>query len=301
MLLLKDVPHRLSIDIDIICPVGTNIEDYLREYEAHGFIYYRLVERKQRGTKIPKSHSKFYYQVAFKDNDTGYILLDVLYEDCHYQKVEHLAIEHSLIENLGKPALVEVPSIGDILGDKLTAYAPDTTGIPYYKKEKLATLEIAKQLFDVGHLFNHVDDLAVTRKAFSMIAPIELSYRGLDTNDIHAIYEDIRNTSLNISTRGLVDKDKFALLQKGIKSITSFMYRQKYHLEDAIIDASKAAYLSVLLESEINNVRHFDNNPLSVSNMTIGRVLTTKLNKLKISNPEAFFYWALTDELLMNL
>ncbi len=79
------------------------------------------------------------------------------------------------------------------------------------------------------------------------------------------------------------------------------MYRQKYHLEDAIIDASKAAYLSVLLESEINNVRHFDNNPLSVSNMTIGRVLTTKLNKLKISNPEAFFYWALTDELLMNL
>ena len=90
-------------------------------------------------------------------------------------------------------------------------------------------------------------------------------------------------------------------MQKGIKSITSFMYRQKYHLEDAIIDASKAAYLSVLLESEINNVRHFDNNPLSVSNMTIGRVLTTKLNKLKISNPEAFFYWALTDELLMNL
>ncbi len=61
MLLLKDVPHRLSIDIDIICPVGTNIEDYLAEYEAHGFIDYRLVERRQRGTEIPKSHSKFYY------------------------------------------------------------------------------------------------------------------------------------------------------------------------------------------------------------------------------------------------
>ncbi len=212
--------------------------------------------------------------------------------------MEHLPIEHFLVENIGEPAIVEVPSIGDILGDKLTAFAPDTTGIPYYKKGRLTTLEIAKQLFDVGHLFNHVDDLAVTRKAFSNIAPVELSYRGLDTDNIQIIYEDIRNTSLNISTRGLVDKEKFALLQKGIKSITSFMYRQKYHLEDAIIDAAKAAYLSVLMENGIDNVRHYDNNPLSVANLTVGRVLTTKLNKLKIGNPEAFFYWALTDELL---
>lgn len=43
MLLLKDAPHRLSIDIDIICPPGTDIEDYLREYAAHGFIDYRLI------------------------------------------------------------------------------------------------------------------------------------------------------------------------------------------------------------------------------------------------------------------
>ena len=300
MLLLKDMPHRLSIDIDVICPLGTNIEDYLTEYKAHGFIDYRLVERRQRGTEIPKSHSKFFYQVAFKDNDTGYILLDVLYEDCHYQQVEQLPVEHLLIKNIGTPALVEVPSIGDILGDKLTAYAPDTTGIPYLKKDKPATLEIIKQLFDVGHLFDHVTDLSVTRNAFSKIAPVELSYRGLNPNDLHAIYDDIRNTSLNITTRGLVDKEKFELLLKGIKSITSFMYRQKYHLEEAIIDASKAAYLSTLLECGINEVRHFNNNPAALVDMNIGRILPTKLNKLRMGNPEAFFYWALTDELLQS-
>ena len=301
MLLLKDMPHRLSIDIDVICPVGTNIEDYLKEYKSHGFIDYRLVERKQRGTQIPKSHSKFFYQIAFKDNDTGFILLDVLYEDCHYQQVEHLPVEHFLIKNIGEPAFVEVPSIGDILGDKLTAYAPDTTGIPYYKKDKLATLEIVKQLFDVGHLFDHVNDLTVTRQAFSKIAPVELNYRGMNADDLLPIYDDIRNTSLNITTRGLVDKEKFGLLVKGIKSITSFMYRQKYHLEEAIIDASKAAYLSTLMESGINEVRHFDNNPESLANMSIGRILPTKLNKLKIGNPEAFFYWVLTDELLEKI
>lgn len=32
MLLLHDTAHRLSIDIDIMCPPGTNIEDYLKDY-----------------------------------------------------------------------------------------------------------------------------------------------------------------------------------------------------------------------------------------------------------------------------
>lgn len=33
MLLLKNGRHRLSIDIDIICPLGTDIEDYLNAYK----------------------------------------------------------------------------------------------------------------------------------------------------------------------------------------------------------------------------------------------------------------------------
>lgn len=33
MLALADSTHRLSIDIDIICPPGTEIEDYLNKYD----------------------------------------------------------------------------------------------------------------------------------------------------------------------------------------------------------------------------------------------------------------------------
>ena len=265
-----------------------------------GFIDYKLVERKQAGTDVPKSHSKFFYQVAFKaDMDrTSYILLDVLYEDCHYQQVERVPIQNELIETVGECPLVNVPSIGDILGDKLTAFAPETTGIPYYKSDKLATLEIIKQLYDVGRLFDRVDNLTITEAAFSKIAPVELGYRGLPMHDLSVIYEDIRQTALNISTRGFVDKEKFALLQKGITSIRPFMYRQNYKIEDAIADASKAAYLATLLEKGIHEVRHYDGNPLSVSDMTIGNGLTTKLNKLRMGNSEAFFYWSLTDALL---
>ncbi len=60
MLLLKNGRHRLSIDIDIICPPGTNIEQYLKSYKDFGFIDYKAVERIQRGTDIPKSHAKFF-------------------------------------------------------------------------------------------------------------------------------------------------------------------------------------------------------------------------------------------------
>ncbi len=229
---------------------------------------------------------------------TSYILLDVLYEDCHYQQVERVPIQSGLIEVIGDCPLVNVPSIGDILGDKLTAFAPETTGIPYYKNDKLATLEIIKQLYDVGRLFDRVDNLTITEAAFSKIAPVELGYRGLPTNDVSLIYEDIRQTALNISTRGFVDKEKFALLQKGIISIRPFMYRQNYKIEDAIADASKAAYLATLVEKGIREVRHYDGNPLSVSDMTISGGLTTKLNKLRMGNPEAFFYWSLIDALL---
>ena len=57
-------------------------------------------------------------------------------------------------------------------------------------------------------------------------------------------------------------------------------------------------YLATLLEKGIREVRHYDGNPLSVSGMAIGNRLTTKLNKLRMGNPEAYFYWSLTDALL---
>jgi predicted nucleotidyltransferase component of viral defense system len=50
MLLLQETGSRLSTDIDIICPPETNIETYLQEYAASGFVRYELVERRQRGS-----------------------------------------------------------------------------------------------------------------------------------------------------------------------------------------------------------------------------------------------------------
>lgn len=298
MLILGDGSHRLSIDIDIMCPPGTNIEDYLKNYALSGFLEYQLVERRQAGKDVPKSHSKFFYQVAFKGQSdaTSFILLDVLYEDCHYHKTNIIDIVSPFIKVDGEPQKVTVPSVEDILGDKLTAFAPDTTGIPYYKKDKLTTLEVIKQLYDVGRLFDRMQDLDITSRSFKAIADVELGYRNLG-HDLSQIYQDIRQTALNISTRGFVDKDKFALLQKGIINIKPFMYMGAYRIEEAIIDAAKTAYLATLIEKGQETVERFPATPLS-EDLQIEPVLTNKLNKLRIGLPEAYFYWAKTSQLL---
>lgn len=298
MFFLGDGSHRLSIDVDIMCPLGTNIEDYLKDYAQSGFLKYQLVERRQAGKDVPKSHSKFLYQVAFKGQSdaTSFILLDVLYEDCHYHKTNTIDIVSPFIKVDGEPQKVIVPSIEDILGDKLTAFAPETTGIPYYKKDRLATLEVIKQLYDVGRLFDRMQDIDITSRSFKAIANVELGYRNLG-HDLTQIYQDIRQTALNISTRGFVDKDMFALLQKGIISIKPFMYKSAYRIEEAIIDAAKAAYLATLIEKGEKSVERFPSIPLT-EDLQIEPVLTNKLNKLKIGLPKAYFYWAKTSQLL---
>lgn len=300
MLILGKSAHRLSIDIDVICPPGTNIEDYLKAFADFGFIDLELVERKQRNdANIPKSHSKFFYQIAYRNdsNAQSYILLDVLYEDVHYLQTEQIAIDSPFIRLDNEPLTVTVPSAEDILGDKLTAFAPHTTGIPYYKNGKSCSMEIAKQLYDVGRLFEHVSDLGITMQAFHKIAAVELSYRSLGA-DIGQVFNDIRQTALCISTRGKTGEGDFDLIQEGIIRVKSFMYRQRYLIDNAIVDAARAAYLATLIEKGITGMEPYSKNPADIKDLAIRPSLTNKLNKLKANLPEAYYYWAKTSELL---
>ena len=55
LMLHLNTSKRLSIDIDIICPPGTVIEEYLSQYaEEYGFGKVELVERISR-TEVPKN------------------------------------------------------------------------------------------------------------------------------------------------------------------------------------------------------------------------------------------------------
>lgn len=257
------------------------------------------IERVQRGTNIPKSHSKFFYKIAFRDNDArpGNILLGVLYEDSHYNKLERLPVISPFIDLDGNPLFVNVPSVNDILGDKLTAFAPNTSGIPYFKRDKDCNLEIAKQLYDIGRLFDRMDDLSVVESAYDKIARVELSYRGLEENPVLPL-EDTYNTALCVATRGIEGKGNFTALQNGISRLRSFMYLSRYQIEQAAADAAKAAYLAKLILRERDDFERYDGG--SVSALRLANVLPTRLSKLRIPSPEAYFYWVKVGELINN-
>lgn len=294
-LILGEKTRRLSIDIDIICPLGTNVEEYLGNITDFGFTRTELVERRQAGKNVPKSHSKFFYQIAYVDRASkeSYILLDVIYENTHYSQVNEVPVDNLFIELDSEPSMVKVPSIGDILGDKLTAFAPNTTGIPYWKNGRSRTTEIMKQAYDIGRLFDAVDDLQITSQSFKRVALTELGYRNLGT-DYSVIYDDIRQTALLLATRGAHGKGDFTMLQDGVKRLGSFIFENKYYIEDAIVDAAKAAYIATCAEHGISEIHKFSLSSLS-PDMSIGRILPIKLNKLKKIKPEAFYYWYLID------
>lgn len=293
LMLHMESTKRLSIDIDIICPPGTNVEEFVqKDAQDYGFSDVKLLER-MTSHNVPKTHVKFYYEVAYVTNSqTENILLDVLLEEIHYHEVVQLPIQSRFLKLEGEPVIARVPGKADMLGDKLTAFAPNTTGIPYFKGERDCSMEVIKQLFDIASLFDVTDDLSVVTETFKKFASVELKYRNLDPENISQVLDDIYKTSLCICLQGQVEPETFKLLQTGTKRIQSFIHSEKFNIDRAITNASKTAYLSVLIRNGIKSIKHFDLQIIEqLRNAVIKEPMHTKLNKLKKSNVEAFFYW----------
>ena len=291
LMLLLDSAKRLSIDIDIILTEKKdNLDELLKAFaEDQGFNLVALQHR-TAATNIKKAHYKFFYTPVHNTAGEEAILLDILFEANHYKNIKPQEIKSGFLITSAKPALVNIPSLEDLLGDKLTAFAPNSTGIPYFKKEDSMSMEIIKQLYDVGNIFDVAEDLDTVKTTFNKIAAIEMLYRELKDGKPADVLDDIYKTSLCLCLRGTVDKENFDHLQKGIQRVERFIFSESYHLDKAIVHAAKAAYLSRLIATDQRVFEKFTG-PKQVASAIIEQPHNTKLNKLKKSSPEAFFYW----------
>ena len=301
LMLLLDSSKRLSIDIDIIIPKAPdNIDELFNNIvKEQGFTKVALQER-QTESKIKKAHYQFFYNPVHKTQDAEEnILLDILFEEVNYKNIIEHPILSSFILLKGEPLTVSIPSLEDILGDKLTAFAPNTTGIPYYKSEKSMSMEIIKQLYDIGNLVDASVDLETVKKTFLLFAKTELEYRNSNKLSTDDVLEDIYQTSLCIVSRGVAGIGNFVELQAGVQRVSRFIFSESFHLDKAITAASKAAYIAMLIYYDSKSFEKY-NNPLQMKEWVIAEPINTKLNKLKKSNPEAFFYWYKIYELKRN-
>ncbi len=305
LILLLNNAKRFSIDLDIILPTGTrqdDIEVFLaKAAKANAFLRFALDEKRSFKPGIPKAHYKFIFASVLLNREQE-ILLDILFEDIQYPVVLRKPIETEWIQQMGESVMITTPDINAIAGDKLTAFAPETVGIPYGSAKER---EIIKQLFDIGELFDVIDNLETVKSSFTAIAGAEISYRNNRQLTINAVLDDIIQTGLIIATRGTQsadDKIRFKELATGIIPFRSFLYTGSFRIEEAQIASAKAAYLAAMIKTGYKGPVMRFSKSLSKESLLIWHPQYNFLNK-KLKNVQGgcLFYWNETIKLLFPL
>jgi len=72
--------------------------------------------------------------------------------------------------------------------------------------------------------------------------------------------------------------------------MASFVYAEHFTLDSAILCAAKVAYLTTLISKENPIIRRFDAT-MDLASLAIQNPAYNKLNKVKKTGPEAFYYF----------
>jgi hypothetical protein len=113
---------------------------------------------------------------------------------------------------------------------------------------------------------------------------------------VEDILNDIIETALSVCLRQSFGKTDFNILSKGIIQSKPFIFSESFHLEKAITHAAKAVYIASVIKYKLKQFHRF-NPKIDMKNWTITKPMNTKLNKIKKSDPEAFFYLYLVSEM----
>ncbi|WP_029200558.1 nucleotidyl transferase AbiEii/AbiGii toxin family protein [Oribacterium sp. NK2B42] len=292
LILLLDSPMRLSTDIDIIVDPGTDFEKYIEE--ASKIIPFKAKEeqKRNRAGNIEKRHYKFTYDSPAYGREF-YILLDILFEENHYAKITQRQIKSPLLITAEPYINVTMPTADCIMGDKLTAFAPHTTGIPFGIDKEL---EIIKQMYDVSCLFDVFENYKDVHDSYIATVQSEISYREKDITYRDALLDTI-DAAACVAGRGQIGKDYEHYLS-GIRAIDNHIFDGKFTAEMAVARACKVMYVAacVLTDSEIKRI----DNPEGYFKRPITSEKYKKLSKIKRLTSEGYAYAVEAIELLKD-
>ena len=306
VLLLKE-GNRFSIDIDIISKTDREVLESIlqKAVNSSNFTGFELDEHRSYQTGVPKAHYKF----SFKSTriGSGTILLDVLIEDSIYPELIEKPVITKWIET-DKDTMVTMPSIDSITGDKLTAFAPNTIGIPYFKgrDKQPFSMEICKQLFDLSKLFENIQKMKVVAASFQAFAKHEIAYRKDGDPDAkltpEMVLRDTIDTCIILTKRDRgndEEKAKFKELQKGILAFgTGFLMAGNFRIDDAVPASARIAYLAAkILVDDLSPISYYERQ--DTKNLNIEDRDWNFLMRLKKQpDKSSFFYWYKTFKLM---
>ena len=309
LVLLLEEGNRFSIDIDVISKTRReDLEEILNNViNSSHFKGWELDGHRSYQPGIPKAHYKFYFDS--KMPGSGTILLDVLIEDSIYPELTEKPVATKWIETDAE-TFVTVPNIDSITGDKLTAFAPNTTGIPYFKgKDRQSfSMEICKQLFDLSKLFERIENIEIVAASFKAFAEREIEYRKNGGPDFKLspdlVLQDTIDTCVIIAKLGKGtddEKAKFSELTKGIKAFgTGFLMEGHFRINDAVPATARIAYLAAkILIKDLSPITYYDGQ--DIKELTVEDQGWNFLNRLKRQpDKSSFYYWYQTIKLLVK-
>jgi len=291
--LLLRLPHirRLSIDADILClESAEKLNGLLTEVSRQK--PFTGMEEDERGEhRIPaRRHFKFFYTPLDAENVAPWVLLDVVHEENLYPTVESVPLRTTFIEGDGT---LLVPTVEGLLGDKLTAFGPNTTGVQLNNRY---TMQFMKQVFDIGELFDVAQDTDAVNVAYEKIFAAENGYRGGKFTSEQAL-QDSFDTAHLIAQVGftMAPKDgRCELLDAGCKQLRSHLVGVKFRREDMKTAAAKAALLTSALRTDgppdFAALRYDETKIAKLKEVKFDAAYPA-LGKLK-AVPEAMWLWA---------
>lgn len=297
LLLLEDI-RRLSIDVDIVCTVsGSEMEAVLRAIGKES--RFENFEQDHRDPdRLPKrSHYKFSYTSAVNGKFAD-ILLDVMEEECLYPKtiIKPVAASFAVPEN---QLNVRLPTIEGLIADKLTAFAPGTIGVRYTNHK--AALKILKHCSDIGALFDRCSDMDELFATYEKIWQVENSYRG-NAFSREQVLNDTVDASRLISLIGLKGcpaTEEVQTLETGIGQLDSHIIGKRFARDEAKVCAAKAAWLATALYyGNAAAIPRYNTEELRTLAATPLQNDFAPLNRLRAGNPEAYYFWLKTKELI---
>lgn len=293
LLLLLSRPKRLSTDIDIVVDPDTDVDGFV---EKAGTIFpFTAKEEQFREGKnnIVKRHFKFTYDSPVQKGPL-YILLDVLFEKNHYERIVERSIENELLLTEGDNLTVRLPSVDCILGDKLTAFAPYTTGIPLRAKKDL---EVIKQFYDVSTLIDEFERFDDVRKTYFAVSQTEIGYRENGATPEKAL-EDTIQAAVCIGSRGKRAEEDFPSYLQGTRDIVNHIFDGRFSMEVASPMAPKVIYMAACLLTGVPFDRNADLEGLKSESLTQDDLKTMKaFRKLRTGD---YGYLVLADRLLQE-
>ncbi len=242
---LTQHPRRFSTDVDIITQADQNELEALLEIIGQNplFTGYELDERRSYKEGIPKAHYAMQF-TSVVDGRNIDIQLDILFADSIYPEVQETPIAGEFIIEEGDPALVSTPTLSALMGDKLTAFAPTTVGVPFgARKER----EIIKQLFDLSVLFDEVPTINILAASFDAHVVQELKYRpGVAENREDVLLDTLATCEL-ITKRDMQgsheDLEQYAEIKEGIRGFRYFTINEAFRPEEASFASAKVALI----------------------------------------------------------